>query len=199
MSRTRKPPERWLPLQTERLVLREFREEDLDDIHAYGSDPEVTRYMIWGPNTPEVSREFLERKLDEQKIWPRSAVSVALALAGGSRMIGAAEIRMFDAGPRTGEIGYTLARPYWRQGYASEVAEALLRQGFEAMGMRRIIATCEVANTGSWRVMEKLGMRREGCFRQDVKVGRRWRDSYHYALLATEWRARRAAVAPSST
>ena len=61
----------WLPLQTQRLILREFQGDDFDAIHAYGSDPEVARYMVWGPNTPQETRVFLDRALDAQAVWPR--------------------------------------------------------------------------------------------------------------------------------
>jgi RimJ/RimL family protein N-acetyltransferase len=57
----------WLPIETERLLLRDFREDDFDSIHAYATDPEVVRYMTWGPNTLEVTREVLDRNLERQK------------------------------------------------------------------------------------------------------------------------------------
>ena len=189
----RKPIPRWLPLETARLILREFRESDLDDIHAYGSDPEVTRFMLWGPNTPEVSRQFLDRMLEEQQRWPRASVSMAVELIAERRIIGATHLAIIDETNRAGEIGYTFGRPYWGHGFGAEAAEAMLRQAFEGLRLRRVIATCDARNTRSWRLMEKLGLRREGCFRRDVRVKRRRRDSYLYALLASEWRARSGA------
>jgi RimJ/RimL family protein N-acetyltransferase len=196
MTRRRIPEPRdvgpWLPLSTERLVLRAFREDDLGDAHAYGSDPEVTRFMLWGPNTIEDSRAFLERKLAEQAVWPRPSVNAAVELAAEGRVIGAIELRAFGSAERTGEIGYSFARAFWGHGYACEAAAAMIAQGFGRLRLRRIVATCDVRNRGSWRVMEKLGMRREGCFKKDVKVRRGWRDSYLYALLAEEWRKGRA-------
>ncbi len=181
-----------LPLTTPRLILREFQEGDLDDIHRYGSDPDVSRFMTWGPNTEAESRDFLDRKLAEQGVWPRARVSVAAELMGAGQVIGALELRVLDPATRTGEFGYSLGREHWNQGYATEAAGALIRVGFETLGLRRITANCDQRNTGSWRAMEKLGMRREGAFRQDVRARRGWRDSYLYAVLASEWRARNA-------
>ena len=178
----------WLPLQTQRLILREFQGDDFDAIHAYGSDPEVSRYMVWGPNTPEETRAFLERTLDAQAVWPRRAVSAAVELADGGGLIGAAELRVIDPDNRTGEFGYTFHRDAWGQGYGPEAASALLRQGFEQLGLHRITATCDVRNRRSWRAMETLGLRREALFRKDVRVKGRWRDTYLYALLKEEWR-----------
>ena len=80
------PP--WFPLETERLRLREFREADLDDIHAYGGDPEVSRFMDWGPNTLEISKDFLGRQLASKAAWPRPDVSLAVKLRATDEMVG---------------------------------------------------------------------------------------------------------------
>ena len=178
----------WLPLATPRLILREFRDSDLDAVHAYGSDPEVSRFMVWGPHTPEDSRAFLDRVLEGQTTWPRPNVSAAVELADSGRLIGAVELRVIDPDNRGGEFGYTFARDAWGQGYGPEAASALLRQGFEALGLNRIRATCDARNRKSWRAMEKLGLRREATFRKDVRVKGRWRDTYLYAVLREEWR-----------
>ena len=182
--------EPWLPLRTQRLILREFREEDFDAIHAYGSDPEVARLMRWGPNTPEQTRAFLDRVLAAQELWPRPAVSAAVEIAATGKMIGAVELRVVDPDNRGGSFGWTLHREHWGQGYAPEAAGALLRQGFEAMGLHRIIATCNVRNRKSWRGLEKLGMRCEATFRKDLLIKGHWRDTLLYAILGDEWRAR---------
>ena len=180
----------WLPLLTPRLILREFRDDDLDAVHAYGSDPEVARFMVWGPNTLEDSRAFMQRTLEAQQAWPRASVNAAVTLADSGRLIGSAELRVIDAENLIGEFGYSFHRDQWGHGYGPEAAAALMRQGFDAMGLHRITATCDVRNRKSWRVMEKLGLRREATFRKDVRVKGRWRDTYLYAILKEEWRAR---------
>ena len=110
------PQERWFPLATARLVLREFRAEDLDDIQSYAEDPEVVRYMEWGPNTPEMTRQFLDLRLNEQQTWPRLAFSLAAEMQQTARVIGAVRLDVTDAANRSGEIGYTLHRGAWGQG-----------------------------------------------------------------------------------
>jgi ribosomal-protein-alanine N-acetyltransferase len=181
-------PAPWLPLRTERLMLREFRENDFDDLHEYGSDPKVSRFMTWGPNTPKVSREYLDRALADQAVWPREVVNMAVEVAAEEKLIGALRFAVVDAPSLTADFGYTLNRAYWGRGYATEAAGAVIRQAFEVLGVRRVFATCDVRNTGSWTVMEKLGMRREARFRRDVKARSGWRDTYLYAILAGEWR-----------
>lgn len=182
------PP--WFPLETERLRLREFRAEDHDDVHAYASDAKVARFMDWGPNTPEITAEFLGRQLKSQETWPRPDVSLAMELKATGAMIGSIRLWLVDATNRTAEMGYSLGRPYWRQGLATEAATAMLDAGFAAMNLHRVVATCNVRNRGSWGVMRKLGMRREGRFLRDRMIKGAWRDTYLYALLSEEWAAR---------
>jgi len=177
----------WFPVRTERLVLRDFWLQDFDDVHAYGSDPEVARFMEWTPNTPEQTREFLARALDEQSRWPRFDFGLAIELLTAGRVIGSIGLHLRDGPNRTAEIGYCLNREFWRQGLASEAAKALIDAGFKRLGLHRIFATCDVRNTASLAVMEKLGMRREGCFTQDRRIKGEWRDTYAYAALARDW------------
>jgi len=184
------PDERWFPILTRRLVLREFREQDLDDIHAYGSDPEVVRYMDWGPNTPAITRKFLDESITEQATWPRLKVSLAVELRAEARLIGALHLGISDPANQSGDLGYCLHRDYWRRGVATEAAAALVRAGFETLGLHRLWATCDTRNVGSAGVLEKVGMRREATMRQDRWARDGWRDSYLYALLADEWAAR---------
>ena len=82
------PEKPWFPLETDRLILREFRESDFDDVHTYGSDPAVARFMVWGPNTLEVSQTFLGLLIEGQKTWPRKDVSLALELRETGKLIG---------------------------------------------------------------------------------------------------------------
>ncbi|THD53606.1 GNAT family protein [Phenylobacterium sp.] len=177
------PEKPWFPIHTERLILREFREGDLADVHAYAVMPEVSRFMTWGPNTAEESREFLDRALASQADWPRG--HVGLAIERNAVVIGSIRLDLHDdAGA---DLGYTLSQDHWRQGIATEAARAVLAEAFGSLGLHRVWATCDVDNTGSFSVMEKLGMRREAYFRQDRFIRGAWRDSYLYAILAEEW------------
>ena len=182
-----RPP--WFPLETERLRLREFRAGDLDDIHAYAKDPKVARFMDWGPNTFEESVHFLGLQIKGQAVWPRPDVSLALELKSSGGVIGSIRLWVVDAERGTAEIGYSLGRPYWRKGFASEAAHAMLAAGFQTLNLHRITATCDKRNRGSWGLMRKLGMRREALLRQDRMIKGAWRDTYLYAILQDEWRA----------
>jgi RimJ/RimL family protein N-acetyltransferase len=179
----------WLPLQTERLLLREYRAEDEDAIYLYASDPEVARFADWGPSDTSTIRANLQRRLKDQEIWPRSCVEPAVELVNEKCLIGGMRITIVDQANRTADFGYLFNRFYWNHGYATEAAQALLGVAFSDLNLHRVWATCDVRNRASWRVMEKLGMRREAHFKKDIFQKGEWRDSYLYAILADEWHA----------
>jgi len=180
--------ERWFPIQTERLLLREFVAGDEQDVHEYASDPQVVRYSDWGPNDLATTQARLAARLQEQQEWPRDNIQLAMELRTEGRVIGILRLTVVDSVSRIADFGYTLNRRYWGNGYATEGAAALLNAGFVQMNLHRVWATCDVRNHASYRVMEKLGMRREAEFRKDVLQKGEWRDSYLYAILAEEWR-----------
>ena len=183
---TTTPP--WFPIETERLLLRDFREDDYDSIHAYATDPEVVRYMTWGPNTPEVTRMVLDRNLERQRAWPRQELHLAVELKMSGDMIGV--ISLHEAHTENSAFGYCYARAHWGKGYGTEAARALAEVAFTHLGHHRIWATCDARNHGSYGIMEKVGMRREGHLIGDTLAHDGWRDSYVYGLLAEEWRSR---------
>jgi RimJ/RimL family protein N-acetyltransferase len=177
----------WFPVRTERLLLRELRKADFDDVHAYAADPQVARFMDWGPNATEETATFMALKLDEQARWPRDEVTLAIEHGADSRVIGSIRLAVSDRENLAGDFGYSLNRDYWRQGLATEATRALLDVGFRTLGLHRIWAECDVENTGSFGVMEKLGLRREAHIRQGKLTKGAWRDRYVYAILADEW------------
>jgi len=177
-------------LHTRRLILREFTAEDFAAVHAYGSDPEVTRWTVFGPNTADNTRGFLRQAQASRGERPRRNFDLAITLRDGAHVIGGCGLRRTDI-PGEAFIGYVLGRDAWGCGYATEAARALLGFGFESLGLRRIFADCHPANAASWHVMEKLGMCREGHFREEKLVKGEWWDRYVYAVLAPEWRAAR--------
>ncbi|WP_372784970.1 GNAT family N-acetyltransferase [Phenylobacterium sp.] len=176
----------WFPIRTERLLLRAFTQDDFGDVHAYATDDEVVRYMDWGPNTIEETQAFLDRSFAAQLRWPRSDVNLAIQHLGDGRVIGAIRLGVNDEATRTGDIGYSIASAYWRQGLVTEAARAMLRAGFEVLGLHRIWAECDVRNAGSYGVMTKLGMRREAHFLRSKLARDGWSDRYQYAILRDE-------------
>jgi [ribosomal protein S5]-alanine N-acetyltransferase len=175
-------------IDTERLVLREWEESDLPAILAYAADPEVVRYVTWGPNTAEQSRAFLQERMAAARVEPRLVYELAITLQATGELIGACGIRVFSAERRIADMGYVVRRDCWGSGYATECARALVRFGFERLGLHRIFATCDARNTGSAQVLQKAGMRLEGIRRKDVWQHGEWRDTMMFAILVEEYR-----------
>lgn len=174
-------------INTERLVLREFNEVDWRAVHRYASDPEVVRYMDWGPNTEEETRAFVSRALTHQKEKPRRKYTLAIALKEEPELIGSCDLDVANLENKEGWIGYCLNRQFWGKGYTTETAEALLEFGFQRLGLHRIFATVDPDNIPSIHVLEKIGMQREGHLREHKWVKAKWRDSLLYATLESEW------------
>src|SRR5690606_34109483 len=180
-----------LPIETPRLVIREFVARDLEAVHAYSSLPEVTRFLVWGPNTLAESKQAVRAFLNDQTELFRTNFDLAIWLKGSKRiaprLIGAVGLKLTDGENRTGDIGYALDPAYWWRAYVLGAAHALMGAGFSELELQRITASCDQRNKASARVMEKLGMRREGTFRRSRYIQGDWRDEYLYAILAEEF------------
>lgn len=178
------PPDQ---IETERLLLRPFRADDFDAVHAYATDEATYRFMTWGPNTPDQTREVLGRWLEEQAAWPRADLNYAVTIKATGELIGCCSLHHADT--QSGALGYCYHSAHWRKGYGTEAARAVADMAFRHLGHHRVWATCDVRNHGSYGIMQKLGMRREGQMRRDIKRRDGWSDSYLYAVLAEEWAA----------
>ncbi len=181
-----------LTLTTEPLVLREFTEGDWQAVHEYASDSEVVRYMEWGPNTEKETRDFIRRAMASYGEKPRHDYQFAVVLKEEDRLIGACGLHVSNPDHQEAWIGYCFNRHHWGKGYATQVARRLLTFGFDELRLHRIFATCDPQNKGSVRVLEKVGMRREGRLREHKWVKGIWRDSFLYAILDHKWKTGKA-------
>lgn len=170
-------------LETPRLHLREFVAGDWPAVLAYQSDPRYLRYYEWTDRSPEDVRRFVGMFIDQQRQEPRTRFQLAVTLRDGGRLIGNCGVRLAAAGAHEGEIGYELAPDEWGKGYATEAARAIVRFGFEELGLHRIAAWTVADNTGSARVLQKLGMTLEGRLRDRERYKGRYWDVLMYAML----------------
>ncbi|MFC4064807.1 GNAT family N-acetyltransferase [Actinoplanes subglobosus] len=162
-------------LTTDRLLLRPFRSGDVPAVHAYAGDPEVVRYMEWGPNTLAETEAFVA-----EAVRPAPGVHLfAIDLAG--TVIGAVQLRVTSEAHARAEMGYTLARSAWGEGYATEAATAVVTYGFDRLSMHRVAATCDPANVASRRVLEKAGLTYEGHLRGYLLIRGARRDRLLFA------------------
>lgn len=168
-------------LETQRLTLRRFVAADGPAVLAYMGDAEVTRWLPEGRLDRAGAQAFAERNAGRR---PRALAVVERA---SGELVGHMDYHPWFA-PGTREIGWAIGRPHQRRGYATEAARALMAHAFATLRCHRVVATCQPQNAASWRVMEKLGMRREAHFRQALaRPGGVWWDEYFYALLADEY------------
>jgi len=174
-------------LTTERLLLRPYEESDWIAAHEYGRDPETCQYQRWGPNTEDETREFIDTCIEASHCPEEMGYFYAITLKATGDVIGGCNLCSTSKPDLTAMIGYTINRAYWRQGYTSEAAAALLELGFTEAGLHRIESWCTPENIGSWKVMEKIGMRREGHEHEAVWLKGKWHDWLRYALLDYEW------------
>jgi RimJ/RimL family protein N-acetyltransferase len=178
------------PILTERLSLRPFRDDDLDAFHAIQSRPDVVRYLYWEPRSREQTEEMLGRRKGKVAIEREGdGLHLAVELREGGGLIGHFNLHYVSQEHRTGEIGFVVHPDHQGHGYAVEAARALLRLGFEELGLHRIIGTCDDRNTSSARVLERLGMRREAHLMENEFVKGEWTSELVFAMLEREWRA----------
>ncbi|WP_409368594.1 GNAT family N-acetyltransferase [Lysinibacillus sp. 38-6] len=175
-------------ITTQRLLIRKFEVQDFQAVYSYMSNVTVMHYMPEGVCTEQQVQTFITENSGEQ------AKHFAIVLREEPQVIGHLVFHQYF-GDHTYEIGWVLHPSYYRKGYASEAAHALLDYGFTEMKLHRIIATCQPENIASYRVMEKIGMRREGYFKKCIPHGDAWWDEYYYAILQEEWREKKISSA----
>ena len=174
-------------LTTPRLLLRPFEADDVDDLFEYAKDPEWAEYLLDSVPQPYTRRNAEEFIAHQMLASPDVQSSWAIVLDGTG--IGGVTL-IIDPRHETGEIHYALAKTHWGRGFMPEAAGAVVDWGFRRRGLAKISTLADVANRRSWRVMEKLGMRREGVSRsyhKDPRPDKPRIDFVDYGLLREEW------------
>jgi RimJ/RimL family protein N-acetyltransferase len=177
-----------LPIQTERLALRAFTRGDVDAVFAYRQRDDVAAYLFDEPMSRETCAEIVQVRTT-QVGWQDEGDRLVLAVErrADHAMLGEVSLILRNQVARQGEIGYILHPQYQGAGFATEAVRALIGQGFGEGGLHRIFARCTARNSASYRLMERVGMRREAHFREHVLVRGVWDDELIYALLEDEW------------
>ena len=175
-------------LETPRLILRRLTEADAEDIFAYGSDDEVTRYMIWDTHRSiEDARWFINFTKDRYD--KDEAGEWGIILKNSGQLIGCIGFPWHDRKNLRAELGYVLARSYWGQGIMPEAAGAVLDFVFGVVGLNRIECCHFEPNEKSGRVMQKCGMHFEGTARERIYAKACYWDVRQYAILRGDWLA----------
>lgn len=174
-------------MQTERLLIRRFTPDDWQDLYAYLSQETVVKYEPYEVFTEDLSKQEAIRRSGDNNFW-------AVCLKDCGKLIGNLYLskQEFD----TWELGYVFNLDYHGKGYATEAARTVVNDIFKNHNARRVIAMCNPLNEPSWKLLERLGMRREGHLHQNIYFKKNptgcpiWQDTYEYGILAEEWFSR---------
>lgn len=172
-------------MNTQRLLIRRFEPTDWLDLYAYLSQEEVVKYEPYTVFTREQAKQEAVNRSNDPHFW-------AVCLRDTGKLIG--NLYLAQTAYDTWELGYVFHQAYQGKGYATEAARALVDDLFLHHKAHRVIAMCNPLNVSSWKLLERLGMRREGhlvkniWFFKDENDAPIWQDTYEYALLEEEWR-----------
>jgi len=176
-----------LLLKTPRLFLRPFQAADLESFAGYRSDPEVARYQSWTPPfSLDQAETFLKEMERARPGTPGNWYQIAVERQSQPGIIGDCAFQVLAEDERQAEIGFTFSRSFQKQGYAAEAVRRLLDYLFGELHLHRVTATCDVENTASFRLLERVGMRREAHFIENIWFKGAWGSEYAYALLYRE-------------
>ncbi len=178
----------YFPIETSRLRIRPFRMADVDDLYGYHSRPEVARYLAWGPRSRDEVKALVEnRRRTTTLVETGDSLVLAAELLEINKVIGDLYLMYRSREHKQGEIGFIFNPEYHGRGFATEASQVMLAIGFTEFEFHRIYGRCDARNVGSFRVMERLGMRREAHFVQSEFFKGEWSDELFYAILQTEW------------
>jgi [ribosomal protein S5]-alanine N-acetyltransferase len=187
---------RAMQIETKRLRLREFVEADWQAVLSYQRKAEYGASYEAQERDETSVREFVSWFIRWQTETPRRRYQLALILKDGGQLIGNCGLRIgsieqLDMQPAASEavVGYELDPAFWRKGYATEAAAALLEFGFAELRLHRVWSYCVAENERSAAVLRRLGMMLEGRLRENELMRGRWVDTSIYGILAAEWRA----------
>jgi len=180
-----------LPIITIRLILRRFNYEDVRDILEFISHPSVSKIVTEIEMTETGVKKYIDIKNSYELFEKDKCFDLAIVRKADGKVIGL--VTLIRKNHMQGQIGWALGFDYRGKGYATEAAEAVIEYGFNVLGLHRVYADTTNENSASWKVMERLGMRREACLKEAEFRDDRWLDSLTYGILASEWRNKRRA------
>ncbi len=179
-------------LLTERLVIRRFTTADAEAFARYRSIPEVARYQSWeAPYSLDRARSFVgwmeSHYPDERGEWYQLAIATR---DDPGTLIGDCAFQARAAEPLIADIGYSLDPAVQGNGYGTEAITELVRYLFEDRTKHKVCADCDIRNEPSWKLLERVGFRREGEMHEAFWDGDGWASEYLYGMLASDWHAR---------
>ena len=177
------------PLTTERLIIRALTPDDVERHHVLFADPDVVRYLYFGPFDRPAAQEHLARRSIVDLPVEGGWINFGVEVKGEGVLIGELAMGFISATHAHYEVGYVFDPAYAGHGYATEGTAMIVELAFSGLGAHRVSGRLDARNDPSARVLERLGMRREANFIENEYVKGEWTDELVYAILAPEWRA----------
>lgn len=174
-------------LESERILLRNINITDLDDFLYYRSNPEVATYQGWEPFNKEDAATYINIYKDNVPGIPGDWCLFAIIHKDDNKLIGDCSIRLNKDEPRIAEVGCSLSPDYQGRGMAKETVSLVMDYAFNELNVHRFVGITDAKNEASLKLMERLGMRKEGHFIQNIWFKGAWGDECSYAILKEEW------------
>jgi ribosomal-protein-alanine N-acetyltransferase len=176
-------------LKSERIELRLLELSDLKSIHSLHSLPETDEFNALGiPKNIDETKSIIEPWIAENNVSEIKNYTFAIQQNDNEKFIGVLGLKLWSKKHRRGEIWYKIHSDYWRKGFATESVNLILDYGFNTLKLHRIQAGCAVDNIGSIKVLEKVGMIKEGRGRKLLPLKSGWSDNFEYSILETDVR-----------
>ncbi|RFS21912.1 N-acetyltransferase [Chitinophaga silvatica] len=178
-----------LYIEPPRLILRDFLNEDWATLHSLYLMPETVRYNPSGyPENEEATRKLVKTWSEQRYSATREAYTAAIIERASNSFIGIISLDLGDSKYAKGEIWYKLLPGFWGKGFATEAMIHMLSFGFYQLNLHRVECGCSVHNIASYKIMEKVGMTREGVKRKVLPLEDGWHDAYIYGILEAEFK-----------
>ena len=178
-----------MKFRTQRLLITELSLDYLNEIHELHSLPEVDEFNTLGiPETIQVSKDLISNWLEMQEANPRISYIFCIRLVETNEFTGLIALSLGKLKYKIAEVWYKTHPKYWENGYTTEALLEVLKFGFLTLKLHRIEAGCAVDNLASIKVLEKVGMSKEGTKRKILPIRGRWVDNYLYSILENEFK-----------
>lgn len=176
------------PIHTGRSTLRQFEPSDADDLYEFHSRPDVVKYLYENVKSrADTERMVTERLSSKDLTGDGDKLVLAVILTEASKLIGEVSLTMRSREHQQGEIGFIFNPQFQGKGYATEAVRSMVNLGFAKFPFHRLFGRCDARNEPSYRLMERLGMRREAHFIHNELFKGEWGDELVYATLRDEW------------
>lgn len=177
---------RLLPVESKRLMIRRLEQNDLDSFYHHRSDPEVVQFIA-----PPMDRAGVEKLFRDRAVWRGEQghmIALPIVLKETGEVIGEGALRVENVDFRRAEIGYLVHKEHHGRGLGTESAKLLRDFCFQQLNMHKITAYCDSLNTASVRVLEKVGMEQEGCYKHHIFRDGKWTDTLVFGLIREDER-----------